>query len=221
MADMTKRVMGLFEELIEQGERIKGACKKLYFAGAKREIDAQGFEAWRTSCLTLLRSTFGASSPHHDSFRNVKQFDHYNSTVLYLGILISAREDIRKGYFYNKDLMLSVNVLHTFLARAALLARDGQTCKALGILEAVVCEALRKLAEARGVSLDRGSSVRSCGKALSVSGVLGKEAMGQLEVLEALLKAPHDCGPSDFTQWQAWTEKLLYDHLGSTILIVN
>ncbi len=115
MADVTKNVIALFDELITQGERIKESCRKLYFAGGKKSIDAQGFEAWRTSCLTLLRSTFGKSSPHCDSFLNLKFFDHYNSTILYLGILQGAREDIRRGYFYHKDLMLSVNVLSAFL----------------------------------------------------------------------------------------------------------
>ena len=221
MLDVAKKAIGLFDELIQQGEQIKAACKRMYFAGTKKEIDIQAFEAWRTSCLTLLRSTFGTSSPHYDSFTNVKQFDHYNSTSLYLGILSGAREDLRKGYFYNKDLMLSVNVMNSFLARASLLAKEGQTSKALGILEAVVGEAFRKLAEARGVSLERISSVRSCGRALVSAGVLGKETAGQLDQLDALLKAPNGCRPSDFGPWQTWAEKLLYDHLGSSILIVN
>jgi hypothetical protein len=221
MPDVSLKVIGLFDELIEQGERIKGACKKMYFAGAKKEVDAQSYEAWRTSCLTLLRSTFGTSSPHYDRFSSVKLFDHYNSTLLYLGILAGAREDIRKGYFYNKDLMLSVNVMNTFLARAAALVKTGQAAKAAGILEAVVCEALRKLAEARGLPVDRASTSCVCAKALMACGALPKEAGAQVEQLEAFLKSPTVDGSSDFMAWHAWTEKLLYDYLGSTILIVN
>ena len=118
MVDIPKNVIGLFDGLIGRGEQIKDECKKMYFAGAKKAIDVQAFEAWRTSCLTLLRSTFGTSSPHYDSFANLKFFDHYNSTLLYLGILQGARDDIRKGYFYHKDLMLSVNIFNSFLSRA-------------------------------------------------------------------------------------------------------
>ena len=139
MVDIPKKVISLFDELIERGEQIKESCKKMYFAGAKKSIDAQVFEAWRTSCLTLLRSTFGSSSPHCDSFANIKFFDYYNSTMLFLGILQGARDDLRKGYFYHKDLMLSVNIFNSFLGRASSLVEKGEIQKAAGILESVIC----------------------------------------------------------------------------------
>ncbi len=123
MVDVPKNVIALFDELIGRGELIKEACKKIYFAGSKKAIDVQSFEAWRTSCLTLLKSTFGTSSPHYDSFTSLKFFDHYNSTLLFLGILQGARDDLRKGYFYHKDLMLSVNIFNSFLLRGGILPR--------------------------------------------------------------------------------------------------
>ncbi len=130
MFDVAGKVIGLFDDLISRGEQIKDACKKMYFGGAKKGVDVQAFEAWRTSCLTLLRSTFGTSSPHCNSFNNTKFFDHYNSTLLYLGILQGAREDLRRGYFYHKDLMLSINIFNSFLSRAKLSAEKGEMGKA-------------------------------------------------------------------------------------------
>ena len=107
MVDVPKNVIGLFDDLISKGEQIKDECKKMYFAGAKKAIDAQAFEAWRTSCLTLLRSTFGTSSPHYDSFANLKFFDHYNSKGPYsLQFLYRAREKVSEKWGNEINLLL-------------------------------------------------------------------------------------------------------------------
>jgi hypothetical protein len=223
MVDIPKNVTGLFDDLIGRGEQIKDECKKMYFAGAKKAIDVQAFEAWRTSCLTLLRSTFGTSSPHYDSFANLKFFDHYNSTLLYLGILQGARDDIRKGYFYHKDLMLSVNIFNSFLSRALLFAEKGESQKALGVLETVLCEALRKLAETRGISLDQTCSMLKAADALHKADAIPESTRDSIAELQAFLAA----GPSeereggDFSAWHGWAQKFLYEHLGSKIVIVN
>jgi hypothetical protein len=223
MVDVPKNVIGLFDDLISRGEQIKDECKKLYFAGAKKAIDAQAFEAWRTSCLTLLRSTFGTSSPHYDSFANLKFFDHYNSTLLYLGILQGARDDIRKGYFYHKDLMLSVNIFNAFLSRALLFSERGEGQKALGVLETVVCEALRKLAETRGVSLDQSCGMLRAADALLKAGAIPENARESIAELQAFVAAGSgsDRGNDDFGAWHAWAQKFLYEHLGSKIVIAN
>jgi hypothetical protein len=223
MVDIPRNVTGLFDDLIGKGEKIKDECKKMYFAGAKKAIDAQAFEAWRTSCLTLLRSTFGTSSPHYDSFVNLKFFDHYNSTLLYLGILQGARDDIRKGYFYHKDLMLSVNIFNSFLSRALLFAEKGEGQKALGVLETVVCDALRKLAETRGISLEQTCGMLRAADALLKAGAIPESTRESITELQTFLAA----GPSadreggDFSAWHGWAQKFLYEHLGSKIVIVN
>jgi hypothetical protein len=223
MVDVPKNVIALFDELIGRGELIKEACKKLYFAGSKKAIDVQNFEAWRTSCLTLLRSTFGASSPHHDSFTSLKFFDHYNSTLLYLGILQSAREDIRKGYFYHKDLMLSVNVFTSFLLRAAFLAARGEYQKAAGILEAVIAEALRKLADSEGLALEAEAGILAAAEALFRAGTLKQESRDRIRDLSEFLAhgLAAACDGGSFSSWSEWVNGFVYEQLGSRIVIVN
>ena len=222
MVDVPSKVIGLFDELLARGEKIKEACKKLYFAGGKKAIDSQGFEAWRTSCLTLLRSTFGTSSPHHDSFAAVKFFDHYNSTLLYLGIMQSARDDIRKGYFYHKDLMLSVNVFTSFLDHATRLAEAGACEKAVGILEAVIAQALRKIADAQGLPATCPGDIPAAADALQEAGVLSAEARNRIGDLCAYLKnGPGHGGARAFSGWSEWVNAFVYEQLGSRIVIVN
>ncbi len=223
MVDVQKNVIPLFEELIARGELIKDACKKLYFSGVKKAIDTQSFEAWRTSCLTLLRSTFGTSSPHYDSFVNLKFFDHYNSTLLYLGILQGAREDIRRGYFYHKDLMLSVNVFNAFLDRASLFARKGELEKAAGILEAVIAEALRKLADAQGLAPDALSGIPEAAESLFRAGALQAEPRDRIRKLSDFVhgKGAGSCDAKCLSAWHDWVHAFVYEHLGSRIVIVN
>ena len=223
MVDVRSNVIALFDELVARGEQIKDACKKLYFAGGKKAIDAQVFEAWRTSCLTLLRSTFGTSSPHYDSFTGVKFFDHYNSTLLYLGILQSARDDIRKGYFYHKDLMLSVNVFASFLGHATRLAEAGSCEKAAGVLEAVIAEALRKIADVQGLPATAPGDLLATAEALHGAGTLTAEARARIGELAAYLKDGTNgrAGARAFAGWSEWAKAFVYEQLGSRVVIVN
>jgi hypothetical protein len=173
--------------------------------------------------LTLLRSTFGTSSPHYDSFINLKFFDHYNSTLLYLGILQGAREDIRKGYFYHKDLMLSVNIFNAFLANALHFSEKGEAAKALGLLEAVLQEALRKLSEAHGLTSEQSYDLQGIAGSLARSHVIPEEAREKIcQASDYLRTTPDDDnGMKSFADWQSWLQKFLYEFLGARIVIVN
>jgi len=219
MEDFPKRTIALFDELLVRGEQIKAVCKKIYFSGGKRTVDAQSYEAWRTSCLTLLGSTFGTSSPHYDSFINLKFFDHFNSTLLYLGIMQSARDDIDKGYFYHKDLMLSVNILNSFLSRASLLSQAGETVKAAAVLEAVTHEALKKLAETQGCPGGSTDGICQLVDALRRAGAIPQETQTSFADFCAYTADPAEA--QGFTAWHAWIQKFLYEYLGSRIVIVN
>ena len=221
MVDIPKKVISLFDELIARGEQIKESCKKMYFAGAKRAIDAQVFEAWKTSCLTLLKSTFGSSSPHCDSFVNLKFFDYYNSTLLFLGIMQGARDDLRKGYFYHKDLMLSVNVLNSFLARSSAFLEKGEMGKAAGLLEAVVSESLRKLADAQGRAVDPAGSLPCMADTLLLAGVITRETRERLVAFQDFVTGPGVQEPVTFRSWLGWAQAFLHDHLGAKIVILN
>jgi hypothetical protein len=219
--DVPKRVIGLFEELIARGEEIKNTCKKLSFTGNKKAVDPQTFEAWKMSCMTLLRSTFGSSSPHYDSFLNLKFFDYYNSTLIYLGILQSAKDDIQKGYFYHKDLMLSVNLFTSFLAHAKLYVEKERYEKARGILETVVAESLKKLAERKQLPLAISEDIPQAIEKLLAAGVINQEAAKKLEALKSMLQDEGYSSPEDFSGWISWAHKFIYENLGSQIVILN
>jgi hypothetical protein len=221
LIDVPKKVIGLFDELISRGEEIKNTCKKLSFSGNKKTIDPQTYEAWKTSCLTLLRSTFGTSSPHYDSFANLKFFDFYNSTLIYMGILQSAREDVLKGYFYHKDLMLSVNIFASFLGRAKSFEENGRREKALAILETVAQEALKKLAESKRIPLPAWCGIAEILNHLTSADALSEEIRQKIGEFERYLDVGATGTPQEFTTWNAWLQKFIYENLGSQIVILN
>ena len=222
MRGNSAQVVQLFAALIAAGEEIRSTCKRLYFSGNKKSVPPDQFEAWKTNCLSLLRSTFGASSPYHDSFVNLKFFDYYNSVQIYLGILKGAREDLLKGYFFHKDLMLSVNIYYTLIARALQFAADGAVRKAAAVLEATLTEILVKICENHKVPCEPRERIEELAKRLGSSGLLSPEAGRELEAQRALLAAAGEGErQEEIAAGARWLQEFLNEYLGSRIMILN
>ena len=216
----TGKVLSRFDELIDQGEKIKEICKKLYFEGNKKALDPETFEAWRASCLSLLKSTFGSSSPHFDNFVNRKFFDFYNSTQIYLGILKGAKDDLSKGYFFHKDLMLSVNIFDSLVNRSRRRLEQGHVREAQVILRAVLAEILVKICENKNVLYEAEDSAGVLVERLSRAGAVPEEVAEQLlELLEGF-----EAESADRERVGEALESLLAfldEYLGSQIIILN
>lgn len=216
----TAKVLGRFDELIEQGEKIKDTCKKLYFAGSKRSIDPELFETWKTNCLSLLKSTFGSSSPHFDSFVNRKFFDYYNSTQIYLGILKGAKEDLSKGYFFHKDLMLSVNIFDSLINRARRRLEQDEVLEARVILKAVMAEILGKICENKNIPYEPENTAEELMARLSRADAVPEEVLGLLGTLVRDFESPAISGAQVGTDLDSLLE-FLDEYLGSQIIILN
>ncbi len=219
----TGKVMALFDELIGAGEQIKKTCKRLYFAGNKRTIDPEEFERWRTSCLSLLKSTFGSSSPHYDSFANLKFFDHYNSTQIYLGILRGARDDLEKGYFFHKDLMLSVAIYDSLLNRAGRHLEAGHTGPAAVLMETVLAEILAKIADNRHLPHPAQDDIPLLASRLHEAGVFKEGVQERLLSVAGLLGTATDGAgrTEELGEALSWIAAFLNDYLASQIMILN
>lgn len=223
MQDNVKKTAALFTELIRQGEEIKETCKRLYFSGDKKTVAPQTFEAWKTSCLSLLKSTFGSSSPQYDRFANLKFFDYYNSMQIFLGILKGSREDIEKGYFFHKDLMLSVNIYDSLISRAADRVDNGQREKAAVILETTLQEILTKICQNKKIKYKREEDPRVLAEKLALIGVLNDDIHSQVKrYAERLERGAADSMPAaELTEIIQWLRNFLNDYLGSRIMILN
>jgi hypothetical protein len=213
-------VVKLFDELIAEGEAIKQTCKKLYFSGQKKEVSPEAFTEWKTKCLSILKSTFGSSSPQFDSFVNAKFFDYYNATQVFLGILKAAGSDIRKGYFFHKDLMLSVNIYDSLLARARRQIESGRLRKAEGILEAVLQEVLGKICHNKKVPCDQDDAVATLADMLLKSETISEPVRDELVALQGQFQR-RNADAEELAAATEWVLSFLNEYLGGQILILN
>jgi hypothetical protein len=218
--DTTGRVVRLFDELIEQGESIKLACKKLYFSGQKRNISPETFAEWKTKCLSLLKSTFGSSSPQFDNFINAKFFDYYNATQVFLGILKAASSDLQKGYFFHKDLMLSVNIYDSLLNRVRRHIQEGRLRKAEAVLEAVLQEVLGKICSNKKITCDPRQNIEVLAETLFKAEVISVSVRDRLAGLYRRLLEP-GASREELNTATEWMLGFLNDYLGAQILILN
>jgi hypothetical protein len=220
MVDATGKVVKLFDQLIVEGENIKQTCRKLYFSGQKKAVSPEVFTEWKTKCLSLLKSTFGSSSPQFDSFTNAKFFDYYNATQVYLGILKAGRQDVRKGYFFHKDLMLSVNIYDALLTRARKLIESEQLRKAEALLEAVLREVLGKICHNRKIPLPGDVEVSDLADLLVKAEIIPEAARTSLVNLHRKF-GRQDAGAPELAQAHEWIASFLNEYLGGQILILN
>jgi hypothetical protein len=217
--DATGRVVRLFDELIAEGETIKQTCKKLYFSGQKKAVSPEMFTAWKIKCLSLLKSTFGSSSPQFDNFTNAKFF-YYNATQVFLGILKAASLDIRKGYFFHKDLMLSVNIYDSLLARARQQIERGQLRKAEAILEAVLQEVLGKICNNKKVPFEQDAAVGILAEILLKAEAITESVRDELSALQQQFRRANS-DAQQLTAATEWILSFLNEYLGGQILILN
>jgi hypothetical protein len=218
----TEKVVQLFDALISEGEAIKKICKKSYFSGQKKQVSPEAFEEWKTKCLCLLKSTFGSSSPQYDSFANSKFFDYYNSTQIYLGILRAAKSNLEEGYFFHKDLMLSVNIYDSLLLRARKLIENKQLFKAGAILEAVLMEVLTKVCDNKNVPHQEERTIKSLAEILFRIKALPESTKDRLlELHDFFAQTAKIEQDAELQQAADWILSFLNDFLGAQILILN
>ena len=218
----TSKVVSLFNELISEGEKIKQTCKSQYFSGQKKQVSPEMFEEWKTKCLSLLKSTFGSSSPQYDNFATAKFFDYYNSTLVYLGILKGARADLNKGYFFHKDLMLSVNIYDSLLTRVRHYIEKGKLLKAKTILEAVLYEVLKKICENKKLPYQEDEELQSLAATLVRAEVIPQPIEAHLsEVYDLFTHNDRDPDRGELESATGWILSFLNEFLGAQILIIN
>ncbi len=221
MLDAEGRVVALLEALISKGEQFRAESRRHCFVGSKQDVDAGAFEEWQTSCLTTLRSTFGSSSVHFDRFSSLTFFDYYNSTQIYLGILRSARQDVEEGYFFHKDLMLSVNIFDSLLTRAEMRVREGHVGSSAHVLEAVIEQILKKILDARHTA---GAPRNTLAEVVEgVSAIGGLEEPDMLRLRDFVEWTERRTAPegSDVLSWIDWARAVLNTYLASQIVILN
>jgi hypothetical protein len=117
------------------------------------------WEKWATSAQSLIKAAFGEHSPHYTNF--VKAFNDsvgWESHVKKLqGIFASAKEDYQGGYVFDVDLRVSGEVFGDFVAMAKQALSEGHKDVSAVLACAALEDALKRFAQANGLSVDENS----------------------------------------------------------------
>ena len=142
---------------------------------------------------------------------------------IFLGILKGARNDVEKGYFFHKDLMLSVNIHASLIKRARECIGRGETDKARVILETTLLEILAKICENKHIGYKEDDTLRSFAQCLFDRRLIPGSMKSKLEALADELGGDDRDAPGkkDLEATCSWILNFLNDYLGSQILILN
>ena len=151
---------------------------------------------------------------------NRKFFDYYNSTQIYLGVLKGAREDLRRGYFFHKDLMLSAGIFDSLIERSRRQLEGGRVREARGVLQVVLAEILAKICDNKNVPYQGEDSAEALVGRLAEAEALPAEVaeqLGQLFVVFSDVSDDRRGLEESLTRLLAFLD----DYLASRIMILN
>lgn len=152
---MLKDVMAKrFVELQSQSNSLPFRSNSGGMSGA--HVLEGAWQQWATSAQSLIRAACGEHSPHYTNFVTAfKECSGYDYHVKVLqGIFQSAREDFEGGYIFDVDLRVSGEVFGDFVAMAKQALSDGYKDVAAVLACAALEDALKRFAQAKGLSVD-------------------------------------------------------------------
>jgi len=145
-----------FQELLTSGNNIK-IIRSSY--DEDEYVDAQSWQKWSTSVLSLLIQVFGETSVHYKNFKEV--YSKESSSTWYLnearGIFLSAIEDYDGGYLFNIESVISGEVLGDFIILSKLTLSHGEKDVAAVLACAALEDTLKRFAIRNGLDVSEKS----------------------------------------------------------------
>ena len=141
-----------FEELQKESDSLPFEPRP----GSRRyKVPVGRWRKWTTSCQNLIRAVFGEESPHYVNFAEaLKQCVGYDYQINALqGVFQSAKEDFEGGYVFNVDLRISGEVFGDFVVLAKQSLSEGHKDVAAVLASAALEDALKRYANAKGLSI--------------------------------------------------------------------
>ena len=149
---MNEKFLKRFEELQKESDSLPFELKH---SGYGRYVPQERWRKWVTSCQNLIKAVFGAESPHYINFAEVLKKcvgDDYEIQALQ-GVFQSAKEDFEGGYVFNVDLRISGEVFGDFVVLAKQSLSEGHKDVAAVLASAALEDALKRYANAKGLSI--------------------------------------------------------------------
>lgn len=123
--------------------------------GNSLSYDTAAWQQWATSAMGLIRSVFGEDSPHYGNLASAyKACAGYDDQVDILkGIFSSAKSDFDGGYLYTVQASISGEIFGDFVGLAKVALREGSKDVAAVLACAALEDALKRFADANGLSV--------------------------------------------------------------------
>ena len=147
------------------------------------DIDDQVAAQWGTSCLHILKVTFGDKSDHYINFaNNFKYFPSHNNVKPAIGIMAAALDDYSHGLVLDVREEIAGEIFQDFLGLAKRALEEANKDVAAVLASAALEDTLKRYAEKQGINIE-GKDLAEIVNTLKSQGLVGgmlKNSLGTM-----------------------------------------
>ena len=150
--------MTLHDTFLRRFSELEQSFQKLPYhssAYSGRWVSNGAWHQWATSAVSLIRASFGESSPHFKNFTKLYEScsgkeDHVAGLM---SVFLSAKDDFTNGYVFNVDLRVSGEVFGNFILLARTAMGEGHKDIAAVLACAALEDALKRFGISQGLDI--------------------------------------------------------------------
>ena len=120
------------------------------------KLDPSRYQEWATNVLNLLENSLGTNSPHTRNFQ--KLYDNYrgwkDDLPNAVGVFRAAKEDYEGGYIFNRERILSGEIISDFVALAKMALQEGNKDVSAVLASAALEDTLKRYARENSLVVD-------------------------------------------------------------------
>jgi HEPN domain-containing protein len=217
-----ERIAEKFKALLAEGKAI---LQRSGWNGQKYQssIDDVAYIRFRTEELNLIKRSCGEDSDHYQQLKTLAEDKNTALNSYYFkdcyGVLEAASRDYEGGMIFQVRAMVAAEVLDDFLEQAEHLLEQGFHVPAASLAGAVLEDTLRKLSEAKGISVPDKTSIDKLNPELAKAGVYDKLVLKRITAI-ADVRNNADHGNFDKSEKEdvedmlKWVRRFSADFLG-------
>ncbi|MCX5772598.1 MAG: HEPN domain-containing protein [Candidatus Hydrogenedentes bacterium] len=181
-----ERIAEKFKALLAEGKAI---LQRSGWNGQKYQssIDDVAYIRFRTEELNLIKRSCGEDSDHYQQLKTLAEDKNTALNSYYFkdcyGVLEAASRDYEGGMIFQVRAMVAAEVLDDFLEQAEHLLEQGFHVPAASLAGAVLEDTLRKLSEAKGISVPDKTSIDKLNAELAKAGVYDKLVLKRITAI--------------------------------------
>ena len=175
-----------FKTLLDEG---KGLLQRSGWDGRdyQNSVDDVAYMRFRTEALNLIKRACGEDSDHYEQMKTLAEDKQTALNSYYFkdcyGVLEAASRDYEGGMIFRVRAMVAAEVLDDFLEQAEHLFEQGFHVPAASLAGAVLEDTLRKLSEAKGISVPDKTSIDKLNAELAKAGIYDKLVLKRITAI--------------------------------------